>query len=136
MTCGPLTLRTVSGLSPATSSPYVLRAMGARMAHRYFLTAEVFDAEEALRIGLLSARVPADALDAAVESLAAQLLAASPAALARIKELIHDVADRTIDDALAKDTARRIAEIRVSPEGREGITSFLEKRKPAWTQGN
>ena len=124
------------GLSPATISPYVLRAMGARMAHRYFLTAEVFDAEEALRIGLLSARVAADALDATVESLAAQLVAASPAALARIKELIHDVAGRTIDDALAKDTARRIAEIRVSPEGREGIASFLEKRKPAWTQGS
>ena len=123
------------GLSPATISPYVLRAMGARMARRYFLTAEIFDADEACRIGLLSARVPAAELDATVESLAGQLCAGGPEALARIKDLIRAVSSAPPDDALIKDTARRIAEIRVSPEGREGITAFLEKRKPAWTQG-
>ena len=122
------------GLSPATISPYVLRAMGARMARRYFLTAEVFDADEAWRIGLLSARAPAAELDAAVEALANHLCAAGPAALARIKHLVHDVAAGAIDDAMVKETARRIAEIRVSPEGREGIGAFLDKRKPAWTQ--
>ena len=122
------------GLSPATISPYVLRAMGARMARRYFLTAEIFDADEACRIGLLSARVPAAELDATVESLAGQLCAGGPAALARIKDLIQAVSSASLDEALIKDTAQRIAEIRVSPEGREGITAFLEKRKPAWTQ--
>lgn len=122
------------GLSPATISPYVVRAMGERMARRYFLTAEVFDAEEAYRIGLLSARVPAPELDGAIDALAGHLIAAGPEALAKIKDLIRLVSSSALDDALVKDTARRIAEIRVSPEGREGITAFLEKRKPAWTQ--
>ncbi len=122
------------GLSPATISPYVLRAMGARMARRYFLTAEVFDADEAWRIGLLSARAPAAELDAAIEALANHLCAAGPAAIARIKHLVHDMASGVVDDAMVKETARRIAEIRVSPEGRDGIGAFLDKRKPAWTQ--
>ncbi len=123
------------GLSPATISPYVIRAMGARMARRYFLTAEVFGADEAHRIGLLSGLVPAAELDAALGTLTAQLLAAGPAALAQIKELVRAVAAREIDDDMVRDTARRIAEIRVSSEGREGIASFLEKRKPGWTPG-
>ena len=120
------------GLSPATISPYVMRAIGARMARRYFLTAEVFSAEEALRIGLLSALVPAAELDAAVDGLTASLLACGPQALARIKELIRHVEAAAIDEALAADTAKRIAEIRASAEGREGVASFLEKRKPVW----
>jgi methylglutaconyl-CoA hydratase len=123
------------GLSPATISPYVMRAIGARAASRYFLTAEVFDAEEALRIGMLSVLVPAAELDATVEALAQHLLAGGSEAHARIKDLIRDVADRPIDDALKADTARRIAEIRSSTEGREGIASFLEKRKPKWFSG-
>jgi methylglutaconyl-CoA hydratase len=123
------------GLSPATISPYVIRAMGERMAHRYFLTAEVFGAEEAYRIGMLSALVPTEALDATVSSMVQHLLAGGPQAHAKIKELIRAVAHRPVDDALVTDTARRIAEIRVSPEGREGIASFLEKRKASWCSG-
>jgi methylglutaconyl-CoA hydratase len=123
------------GLSPATISPYVVRAMGERAARRYFLTAEVFDADEALRIGMLTALVPADRLDAAIESLLGHLLAGGREALAKIKDLIRAVTSGPIDDAMVADTARRIAEIRVSPEGREGIASFLEKRKPSWAPG-
>src|SRR5204862_7105197 len=88
------------GLSPATISPYVMRAIGARAASRYFLTAEVFDAAEALRIGMLSALVPATELDSSVEEILQHLLAGGSAAHARIKDLIHDVAGRRIDDEL------------------------------------
>jgi methylglutaconyl-CoA hydratase len=123
------------GLSPATISPYVMRAIGARAASRYFLTAEVFGAEEALRIGMLSALVPAVELDPAVEALVQHLLAGGSEAHARIKGLIRHVAGRPIDDELRGDTARRIAEIRASAEGKEGIASFLEKRKPKWFSG-
>ena len=123
------------GLSPATISPYVMRAIGARAASRYFLSAEVFDAQEALRIGMLSALVPAAGLDASVEALVQHLLAGGSEAHARIKDLIRRVAGRPIDDELRGDTARRIAEIRASPEGKEGIAAFLEKRKPKWFSG-
>lgn len=121
------------GLSPATISPYVIRAMGERQARRYFLSAEVFGAEEAHRIGMLSALVSATELDATLDSIIKNLLAGGPQAHAKIKQLIGAVANRPVDDALVADTAKRIAEIRVSPEGREGIASFLEKRKPSWT---
>jgi methylglutaconyl-CoA hydratase len=120
------------GLSPATISPYVIRAMGERLARRYFLTAEVFDAAEAYRIGMLSALVPGADLDKTIDSLVAHLLAGGPEAHAQIKDLIRAVANRALDDALVGETAKRIAEIRVSPEGREGIASFLEKRKASW----
>jgi len=120
------------GLSPATISPYVIRAIGERMARRYFLTAEVFGAEEAHRIGLLSALVPAVNLDLAIDDLSKHLLAGGPEAHVKIKDLIRAVTGRQVDDALSADTAKRIAEIRVSPEGKEGIASFLEKRKASW----
>ncbi|HYI87574.1 MAG TPA: enoyl-CoA hydratase/isomerase family protein, partial [Burkholderiales bacterium] len=120
------------GLSPATISPYVLRAMGEREARRYFLTAEVFDAAEAFRIGMLALLVPGDQLDANVDSLVKHLLAGGPEAHAKIKALIRSVAGRRPDDALVAETAKHIAEIRGSPEGKEGIASFLEKRKAAW----
>jgi methylglutaconyl-CoA hydratase len=120
------------GLSPATISPYVIRAIGERMARRYFLTAEVFDAEEAHRIGMLSALVSTSNLDSAVDDLIKHLLAGGPEAHVKIKELIRAVVRRPVDDALSAETAKRIAEIRVSPEGREGIASFLEKRKASW----
>ncbi len=120
------------GLSPATISPYVIRAMGERLARRYFLTAEVFGAEEAYRIGMLSALTTASELDATVDALAKHLLAGGPEAHGKIKELIRAVAHRPVDDALSAETAKRIAEIRVSPEGKEGIAAFLEKRKAAW----
>ena len=118
------------GLSPATISPHVLRAIGERAARRYFLTAEVFDAQEALRIGMLS--ILTDDLDQTIDGLLRHLLAGGPEAMKQIKELIRSVSTRPVDDALVADTARRIAEIRVSPEGREGIASFLEKRKASW----
>jgi methylglutaconyl-CoA hydratase len=120
------------GLSPATISPYVMRAIGERMARRYFLTAEVFDAAEAYRIGLLSALVSPTNLDTEVDSLVKHLLAGGPESHAKIKDLIRSVTHRPIDDALGAETAKRIAEIRVSAEGKEGIASFLEKRKASW----
>ena len=120
------------GLSPATISPYVIRAIGERMARHYFLTAEVFGADEALRTGLLSALVPAANLESAIDDLLKHLLAGGPEAHVKIKHLIRAVTGRQVDDALSADTAKRIAEIRVSPEGREGIASFLEKRRAYW----
>jgi methylglutaconyl-CoA hydratase len=121
------------GLSPATISPHVLRAIGERAARRYFLTAEVFDANEAYRIGLLSAVVASQQLDSFVETLLQNLLAGGPEAMKKIKDLVRTVSGAPVDDALVGETAKRIAEIRVSPEGKEGIASFLEKRKPAWS---
>jgi methylglutaconyl-CoA hydratase len=118
------------GLSPATISPHVLRAIGERAARRYFLTAEVFDAEEAFRIGMLS--ILTDQIDETIDGLLQHLLAGGPEAMKKIKELVRAVSSRPLDDALVADTAKRIAEIRVSPEGKEGIASFLEKRKPSW----
>jgi methylglutaconyl-CoA hydratase len=120
------------GLSPATISPYVMRAMGERAARRYFLTAEVFDAQEALRVGMLSILVEKDQLDPVIDDLLKHLLAGGPAAHAKIKALIRAVAGRRPDDSLVAETAKQIAEIRGSPEGREGIAAFLEKRKAAW----
>ena len=120
------------GLSPATISPYVMRSIGAREASRYFLTAEVFDAQEALRIGMLSLLVPSNELDSAVDSLVQHLLAGGPEAHAKIKALIRAVAGRRPDDSLVAETAKAIAEIRGSAEGREGIAAFLEKRKASW----
>lgn len=121
------------GMSPATISPYVIRAMGERAAHRYFLTAEKFGAAEAHRLGLLSELCAADKLDATIDTLLVHLVAGGKAALAAIKDLIRAVSRGPIDDAMIDDTARRIAAIRVSEEGREGIGAFLGKRRPAWT---
>ena len=123
------------GLIPATISPYVIRAMGARAAHRYFLTAERFSAEEAHRIGFVHELVDADQLDAKVGELAQALVGASPAAVRACKRLVQDVAERPIDDALIAATVEGIADIRASEEGREGVASFLQKRKPAWLAG-
>ncbi|OGA07880.1 MAG: hypothetical protein A3D95_10885 [Betaproteobacteria bacterium RIFCSPHIGHO2_12_FULL_69_13] len=122
------------GLSPATISPYVIRAIGERAARRYFLTAEVFGAEEAHRLGLLSLLVPAGELDATIDALVEQLLAGGPVAHGKVKELVRAVAARPIDAAIIADTAKRIAEMRASPGGKEGIAAFLEKRKPSWTK--
>jgi methylglutaconyl-CoA hydratase len=120
------------GLSPATISPYVIRAIGERLARRYFLTAEVFGAEEAYRIGMLSALVAPHELDSTVDDVVKNLLAGGPEAHAKIKDLVRSVGGRPLDAALGAETAKRIAEIRVSPEGKEGIASFLEKRKARW----
>lgn len=120
------------GLVPAMISPYVIRAIGARAASRYFLSAEVFDADEACRLGLVQQVVEPDALDDALATMLAALLKAGPKAMAECKRLIRDVDGRPIDEALSRETAHRIAEARASDEGREGIASFLEKREPAW----
>ncbi|PWW47983.1 enoyl-CoA hydratase/isomerase family protein [Melaminivora alkalimesophila] len=123
------------GLIPATISPYVIRAMGARAAHRYFLTAERFDAAEALRIGFVHQVVAADQLDAAVDALTKALVSASPNAVRACKRLVQEVAEREIDAQLIAATVEGIADIRASEEGREGVQSFLQKRKPGWLAG-
>jgi methylglutaconyl-CoA hydratase len=120
------------GLIPATISPYVIRAMGARAAHRYFLTAERFSAAEALRIGFVHEVVNVDALDAKVAEVAATLVNAGPQAVKACKKLVQDVAGHEIDAALIARTVEGIADIRASAEGREGVQSFLQKRKPNW----
>ncbi|MCS4292465.1 methylglutaconyl-CoA hydratase [Comamonas sp. BIGb0152] len=123
------------GLIPATISPYVIRAMGARAAHRYFLTGERFDAAEALRSGFVHQVVEAEALDSAVDGLLKHLLSASPAAVQACKKLVIDVAGREVDAALIAETVAGIADIRSSAEGKEGVQAFLNKRKPSWLGG-
>ena len=120
------------GLIPATISPYVIRAMGARASQRYFLTAERFTAAEAHRIGFVHEVVAADAIDAKVDELLKALSGASPAAVHACKTLLADVTGREIDDALIAKTVDGIADIRASDEGREGVQAFLQKRKPSW----
>ena len=120
------------GLTPATISPYVVRAMGERAARRYFLSGERFTAAEAYRLGLLSDLAQPGELDNAINELLGHIVTGGSAAQAEIKDLIRAVSRGPVSDAMIEDTARRIAKVRVSPEGREGITSFLEKRKPAW----
>jgi methylglutaconyl-CoA hydratase len=120
------------GLIPATIGPYVIRAMGARAAHRYFLTAERFGAAEAQRIGLVHEVVSADGLDAQVAEWTQALVNASPHAVRACKRLVQDVAEREINDALVRQTVEAIADIRASDEGREGVQAFLQKRKPNW----
>jgi methylglutaconyl-CoA hydratase len=124
------------GLIPATISPYVIRAMGARAAHRYFLTAERFGAAEALRLGFVHEVVAADGLDAAVGTLTQALVAAGPEAMKACKKLLHDVAGQEITAGLVQRTVEAIADIRASDEGKEGIQSFLGKRKPQWLLGS
>ncbi len=121
------------GLIPAVISPYVIAAIGERAAHRYFLTAERFDAGEAYRLGLLHELMPADEeMDDRINDIVTALMACSPNALREGKSLIAAVANRNIDDTLVMDTAQRIARVRASDEGREGVSAFLEKRKARW----
>jgi len=121
------------GLIPATIGPYVLRAIGARQASRYFLTAERIDARRAWELGLVHDLVEPDALDARVREISNALLAGGPHAQAAAKDLIRAVGNQPIDDARVEDTARRIAQIRAMPEAKEGLSAFLEKRPPNWT---
>jgi methylglutaconyl-CoA hydratase len=123
------------GLIPAVISPYVVQAIGARAARRYFLSAESFGAAEAHRLGLLHEVVAEEELDAAVERMADQFLGNGPGAMAAAKRLVARVASGPIDQAMVRDTAERIAEARASAEGREGLSAFLEKRKPLWGKG-
>lgn len=120
------------GLIPATISPYVIKAMGERASRRYFTTAERFRAEEALRLGLVSEVVAEDELDASVEKLIEALLQNGPEAVRASKQLVADVAGRDITADVIEDTCGRIARIRISQEGQEGLGAFLNKRKPNW----
>lgn len=120
------------GLLPATVGPYVLRALGEQASRRYFATAERFDAARAHQLGFVHECVPAEALDSTVERIVAALVANGPAAVKACKRLVQDLAGREVSAALRDETARRIADIRASDEGREGIASFLDKRDPAW----
>lgn len=125
------------GLLPSVISPYVIACMGARNARRYFLTAERFDADEAFRIGLVHELVADEAeLAVARDRLLGHFLAAAPGAVADTKDLIASVVGRPIDSELMNETARRIAVRRATDEGKEGVSAFLEKRRPNWVQGS
>jgi methylglutaconyl-CoA hydratase len=120
------------GIIPAMISPYVIAAMGERMAHRYMLSGEEFDAAEAYRIGLLHDICEEPELNAQVGRMLAQLYSSGPRAVVAIKQLIPEIAATPIDDAVTEKTAQRIAELRTTPEAQEGLGAFLEKRKPSW----
>jgi methylglutaconyl-CoA hydratase len=123
------------GLLPATIGPYVVKAMGEQAARRWFVTAERFSAAQAQAMGFVHACVAADALDAKVGEIVGAIVANGPAAAKACKRLVQDLAGREITPALRDDTARRIADIRASAEGKEGVQSFLGKRDPAWRAG-
>jgi methylglutaconyl-CoA hydratase len=120
------------GLIPATISPYVIRALGARASHRYFLTAERFSAQEAVRLGFVHEVVPGDQLDTKVDEITKALVNNSPNAVKVCKKLLQDVAFAPISQPLVVKTVEGIADIRASSEGREGVSAFLSKRKPSW----
>ena len=120
------------GLIPATISPYLIRAMGVRAAQRYWLTAERFSAAEAHRIGLVSEVTSIEMLDAAVDKLCKQLCLASPDAVRATKKLIDAVVGKPMTHELIAHTVKEIAVIRSTPQGKEGVQSFLQKRLPNW----
>lgn len=123
------------GLLPATIGPYVVRAMGEQAARRYFVTAERFSATQAAAMGFVHELCSAETLDAKVAEIIGALRANGPMALRACKTLVQDVAAAPLDAALRAETARRIADSRASDEGREGVRSFLDKRKPLWLEG-
>jgi methylglutaconyl-CoA hydratase len=120
------------GLLPATIGPYVVKALGEQASRRYFVTAERFGAAEAHRLGFVHELVAPEGLDAKVDEIVATLVANGPAAVKACKRLVQDVAGHELTPALRAETARRIADIRASDEGREGVQAFLNKREPAW----
>ncbi len=122
------------GLIPAVISPYVVRAMGARQARRYFLSAETISSKQALRLNLIHERCKEQDLSSTVEALCHQILQNAPVAMAEAKQLIDNVSNQPIDEHLIDLTCDRIASIRTSPEGQEGLSAFLEKRTPGWRE--
>lgn len=120
------------GLIPATISPYVIRAMGEQAARRYFVTAERFSAQQASACGLVHELVSPELLDDKIAELVRQISANSPNAVRQAKRLVQTVAGQSLTQELVAETVKGIAEIRASDEGREGVRSFLEKRKPFW----
>ncbi|KAB2964963.1 enoyl-CoA hydratase/isomerase family protein [Zoogloea sp.] len=123
------------GIIPSAISPYVIRAIGSRQAHRYFQTAERISAARAADLGLAHEAVPADQLDATVQAVVTALLQGGPRSQAAAKDLIRAVADRPVSDEVVEDTARRIATLRATPEAKEGLAAFLDKRPAAWVSG-
>lgn len=123
------------GILPGVISPYVVRAIGERQAYRYFQTAERIPAARAREIGLVHEVAEPEQLDAALQAVVDALLAGGPKAQAASKALIRAVANRPVGAELIEDTARRIAELRATPEAKEGLSAFLDKRAPAWKQG-
>lgn len=123
------------GLIPATIAPYVTAAIGVRASRRYMLTAERFEAAEALRLGLVHQLAAPEDFEQALEKLIAALLVAGPQAVAATKDLISAVAYQPLSEALKADTAARIARQRVSAEGQDGLQAFLSKRAPGWVKG-
>ena len=122
------------GVIPAMISPYVIAAIGERQARRYFISGEEFDASEAWRIGLVHDIIEESELNDAVGGMLAQLYSSGPQAITGAKKLIGLSAHAAIDQRLLDETSRRIADIRATAEGQEGLTAFLEKRKPAWAE--
>ncbi len=120
------------GIIPATIGPYVVRAMGARMASRYFLTGERLSAQEAHRVGVVHEVCSADALDETLRSVTQNVLRGGPRAQSAAKTLLRQLAGRTIDEAVIDETAHAIADLRVTPEAKEGIAAFLDKREASW----
>ncbi|HRH13509.1 MAG TPA: enoyl-CoA hydratase/isomerase family protein [Azonexus sp.] len=120
------------GIIPSAISPYVLRAIGARQATRYFQSAERIDAVRAREIGLVHEAVEPEQLDGKVQDIVAALLQGGPLAQAAAKNLIRAVNNQPINNVLVEETAHRIAHLRATPEAREGIAAFLDKRSPAW----
>ena len=120
------------GLLPATIAPYVVRAMGEQAARRWFTTAERFSAAQGHAMGFVHELCAPDEIDARVAALVATLVANGPAAVRACKQLVRDVAGQPITEVLRAETARRIADIRASDEGKDGVSSFLNKRDPVW----
>ena len=121
------------GLVPAAISPYVIRRIGESKAREYFLTGKRISAQKALEIGLVNEVVPHKELEKTVNEITGLLLSSGPEAIAACKELIHKVPEMSFDE-VKEYTARMIANLRISEEGQEGMTSYLEKRKPKWTK--
>ena len=120
------------GIIPSAISPYVIRAIGERQAYRYFQTAERINATRAATLGLAHEAVATEELDAKVSEVVEALLQGGPKSQAAAKDLIRAVANRPVSDAVVEDTARRIASLRVTPEAKEGLAAFLDKRPAAW----
>ncbi|MDD3674079.1 enoyl-CoA hydratase/isomerase family protein [Thauera propionica] len=120
------------GIIPSAISPYVIRAIGERQAYRYFQTAERINATRAAELGLAHEAVATEELDAKVKEVVEALLQGGPKSQAAAKDLIRAVANQPVSDALVEDTARRIAGLRATPEAREGLAAFLDKRPAAW----
>ncbi len=120
------------GLIPAVISPFVVRSIGARQARRFFLTGERFDAVKAKELGLVHMVAMGAQLEATLDGVIGDILLGAPDAQSAAKDLIKRVAHRSVDDGVMEETAGLIAKTRAGAEGREGVTAFLEKRKPSW----